>query len=73
MAEIRQHFALGVSYTHKMLFSPSFCYENTAIEVPHFHGENLAEFHVWCAMAHVLAGFDAYVYDACQHARARMS
>ena len=20
--------------------------------VPHFHGENQAEFHIWCAMAH---------------------
>ena len=34
------------------LFSPSFCHENTAMGMPYFHGENPAEFHVWCAMVH---------------------
>ena len=35
---------------HKTLFSPSFRYKNTATKV--FHGENIAEVRVWCAMAH---------------------
>ena len=37
---------------HKILFSPSIHCENTAMEVPNFHGENPTEFHVWCAMVH---------------------
>ena len=37
---------------HKTLFSSSFHYKNTAIEVPHFHSENLAEFRVWCIVVH---------------------
>jgi len=31
---------------HKMLFSLSFYHENTAMRVPHFHGENLTEFRI---------------------------
>ena len=41
---------------NKTLFSPSFRRENTAMGMPHFHSENLAEFRIWCAMAH-LQGF----------------
>ena len=37
---------------HKTLFSPSFCHENTAVGMPHFHGENPAKFHVWYVTAH---------------------
>ena len=37
---------------HKTLFSPRFFHQNMTIGVPHFHGENLEEFRVWCAMAH---------------------
>ena len=37
---------------HKTLFSPSFHRENMAMGMPYFHGENLTEFRVWCAMAH---------------------
>ena len=44
------------------LFSPSFWCENTAIGMPHFHGENLAKFWVWCPIAYQ-QGF-AYVYTA---------
>ena len=34
------------------LFSPSFQRKNTAIGMPHFHGENPAKFRIWCATAH---------------------
>ena len=37
---------------HKMLSSPSFSLENTAMRMPYFYGENPTEFRVWCAMAH---------------------
>ena len=37
---------------HKTLLSPSFCYENMATKVTHFHDESLEEFRVWCAMVH---------------------
>ena len=46
MAKIRQHFRLGA------LSSLSFCSENMARMMPHFYGENLAKFRVWCATAH---------------------
>ena len=36
---------LGCVIAHKTLFSPSFRYENTTMEVPHLHDENPAEFH----------------------------
>ena len=36
----------------KTLFSPSFRHEDTIAKVSHFHGENPAEFHIWCTMAH---------------------
>ena len=35
-----------------MLLSPSFRHENMAMGMPHFHGENLAKFCVWCTMVH---------------------
>ena len=34
------------------LFSPKFWRENAAMEMPHFHGKNSAEFRVWCTMTH---------------------
>ena len=37
---------------HKTLSSPRFQCENTAMGMPYFHGENLAEFCIWCAIAH---------------------
>ena len=48
---------------HKTLFSPSFRSVNMIMGMPHFHGENSAEFHVWCAMAHQ-QGFTS-VYTMC--------
>ena len=56
----------------KMLFSPSFCCENTTIGMPHFHGEKSSR--VSCLVCYgTPAGFHAYVYGACQHAHARTS
>ena len=57
---ILPYFLCGISaafrfkcvIVHKTLFSPSFCGENTATKVPHFHGKNSTKFCVWCAMAH---------------------
>ena len=37
---------------HQTLFSPSFLRENTEMGMPHFHGKNLTEVHIWCAMTH---------------------
>ena len=34
-------------HSTQILFSPSFCYKNTATEVPHFYGKNSIEFRVW--------------------------
>ena len=45
-------FHLKFIIAHQTLFSPRFRRENTVIGMPHFHGENPTEFHVWCAMAH---------------------
>ena len=37
---------------HKTLSLASFRGENTAMRVPYFHGKNLVEFRIWCAMVH---------------------
>ena len=49
---------------HKILFLSSFHHENTAMGMPHFHSENLAEFWVWCAMAHQQGFMPVYMARA---------
>ena len=52
---------------HQILFSPSYLHENIAMGMLHFHGENLAEFHVWCAMAHWQGFMPVYMACANMH------
>ena len=35
---------------HKMLFSSSIWHENIEIGTPYFHGQNSAQFRIWCIM-----------------------
>ena len=56
---------------HKALFSLSFCYENMAMKVPHFHSK-IQQSLAFSALWHTV-GFHACVYDACQHACAKTS
>ena len=50
----------------QMLFSPSFLSENTAMGMPHFPSENLAEFHVWCTMAPTFQRYVTTRYMKCK-------
>ena len=50
-------------HRRQTLFLPSFRRENAAMVMPHFQGENPAEFRICCAMAH-WQGF-ASVYTMC--------
>ena len=47
-----------------MLSLPSFDGENTAMGMPHFHGENPTKFRIWCAMAHQQGFMPMYTVHA---------